>query len=94
MSNEQTINEKITHETGLVTVREAAEILGVIPRRVRQFIEEDRIPADKLGHQWFLRREDVLVFASKERPVGRPPEGRNAASIEIPDREDQSEDDD
>lgn len=75
-------------ETGLVTVKEAAELLGLSARRVRQFIEEGRLPGQKIGRQWLLKRSDVIVFATKPRTVGRPekPVPTTASNVELPER--------
>lgn len=56
----------------LITVAEAAEIVGVTPARVRQLIREGRLPAESVGPIWLLRRGQVTTFARKPRPNGRP----------------------
>lgn len=63
----------------LLTVKEAAAILGVHPSRVRYLINDesdDRLPAQKLGRDWLLRREDVEAF--RRLPVGNPNFGKRA----------------
>jgi excisionase family DNA binding protein len=58
----------------MMTVPEAAEYLGVIPRRVRQFIDEGRLPAQKLGRDWVINESDLKEFASIPRiRTGRHP---------------------
>ena len=54
----------------LLTSQEAAKYLGVIPRRVLQFIQEGRLPATKIGRPWFIKRSDLEAFAAVERPSG------------------------
>jgi excisionase family DNA binding protein len=54
----------------LLTVQEAAKILKVIPRRVRQFIQEGRLPANKIGRPWFIKRTDLEAFKRVKRPTG------------------------
>ena len=44
--------------------RTAALVLGVSPVRVRQLIEEDRLPALNRGGRWWLRRCDVEQIAA------------------------------
>lgn len=57
------------------TVAEAAGLLNVTERRVRQFIEEGQLPARKFGRDWMIEDADLETFASKERRTGRPPSG-------------------
>jgi excisionase family DNA binding protein len=48
-----------------VTVREAAEMLGVSASRVHQLIENDQLPATRLhARAWVIRRKDVEAFAA------------------------------
>lgn len=54
----------------LLTVRECAKELGVIPRRVQQFIEEDRINASMIGGRWFVTRVELNRFKAIERKPG------------------------
>ena len=55
----------------LITVKEAAELLGVTVGRVHQFISEERLPAVKLGSQYTIKKSDLKLV--KDRTVGRPP---------------------
>lgn len=57
------------------TVAEAANVLNVTERRVRQFIEESQLPARKFGRDWMIEDADLETFASRERRTGRPPSG-------------------
>jgi excisionase family DNA binding protein len=62
----------------LVTVKQAAELLGLSYSRVRVLIESGRLKAERLADMWVLRREDVETFKALPRRVGRPqkaPEG-------------------
>ncbi|NIN00531.1 MAG: helix-turn-helix domain-containing protein [candidate division Zixibacteria bacterium] len=61
---------EIKEPVELLTVQECAEELGVIPRRVLQFIEEGRLPANKIGRPWFIRREDLEAFKKIPRKPG------------------------
>lgn len=54
-----------------ITVAEASELMGVSKRRVQVLIKAGRIPAQWVGYQLLIRREDVTGFRPK--PVGRPP---------------------
>jgi excisionase family DNA binding protein len=50
-----------------VTVRQAAEILGVGERRVRKLIERNRLFAYKAGRDHLVDLEDVKAFAVKKQ---------------------------
>lgn len=53
-----------------MTSQEVAKIVGVIPRRVLQFIKEGRLVAVKMGRQWFIKRSDLTAFMKVRRPSG------------------------
>jgi len=38
----------------MMSVNDAAKILGISPRRVRKLIEEGRIEAQKIGQTWVV----------------------------------------
>lgn len=49
------------------STKQAGEILGITPRRVRQLIHEGRIPAVRLGRDLFMRLPDILYFKLNDR---------------------------
>ena len=55
----------------LLTTKETADRLGVSVRRVHQFIEESRLPAEKMGRDYFIKEEDLKLL--EDRKPGRPP---------------------
>ncbi len=57
---------------GYVSVKEAAEILGISTKRVYRYIETKRLPAYKPGRDYLLPREAVKQF--KLKTAGRPRE--------------------
>ena len=62
----------------LLSVKEAAERLGVSDRRVRQLIEEGAIVAHQLGREHAIEEsalEGVKVYGKAGRPKKRPAEG-------------------
>jgi len=59
------------NEEKLLSVREAAEKLGVNRQRVQQFIEAERLPAQKVGAYYVIRESDLELV--RERKTGRPP---------------------
>ena len=52
------------------TTLEAAQILGVNRSRVLQFISKGRLPAQRFGWQWMIKREHLEKL--KDRKTGRP----------------------
>src|SRR5581483_5869490 len=54
---------------GYVSIKEAAEILGVSDKRVYQYVMSGRLPAQRVGHILILPTEDVKRF--KPGPSGR-----------------------
>jgi excisionase family DNA binding protein len=64
-------------EMTLVTTKEAAQILGVTPVRVRQLIKEKRLAAEKHGRDHLLQDREVERFKRHGRRSGpkggRPP---------------------
>jgi len=55
----------------LVSVGEAAAMLGVHPQRVHQRIREGSLPAEKVGHQWAVEKDDLRRIMNHTGP-GRP----------------------
>jgi excisionase family DNA binding protein len=55
-----------------LTVNDAADALGLHPRRVRALIASGSLAAEKLGGRWLLDAADVARANGAERPPGRP----------------------
>ena len=55
----------------LITTRDAAEKLGVSVLRVQQLIWDGRLPAQKIGRDYLIKKEDLKLVA--DRKAGRPP---------------------
>lgn len=55
----------------LLDTAAAAKVLGISTTRVRVLIREKRLPAEKLGRDYIIRRKDLARV--KDRPTGRPP---------------------
>jgi excisionase family DNA binding protein len=68
-------------EMSLVTTKEAAQILGVTPVRVRQLIKDGRLVAEKRGRDHLLQDQEVQQFKRHGRrsgPKGGRPKGNEA----------------
>jgi len=57
----------------IVGVTVAARELGLSSSRVRELIQLGKLPAQKLGREYAITREDLEAFKRIDRPVGRPP---------------------
>ena len=55
----------------MLTTTQAAKRLGITPRRLRVLIEQNRLPAQKVGRDWLIAEADLALVA--ERKAGRPP---------------------
>jgi excisionase family DNA binding protein len=55
---------------GYVSVKEAAEMLGLSPRTVYDYIEEGRLPSARLADVIAIPIEEIKKF--KREPSGRP----------------------
>ncbi len=62
-------------EPKLLSVIEAAEKLGVSRIRVNQFIEEGRLPAQKVGRSYVILESDLQLV--ENRQTGRPPKDKD-----------------
>lgn len=56
--------------TKLLTTAEAADVLGVTPRRVVNMIKYGRLPASRFGMVWLIKASDLKKVAN--RKPGRP----------------------
>jgi excisionase family DNA binding protein len=61
--------------TDELTVTQAARLIGVIPRRVRQLCEMGRIRARWTGTRWRIRTAIILAYRAEAR-WGRPRDGK------------------
>jgi excisionase family DNA binding protein len=54
----------------LLTTKEVAQRLGVTVTRVQQLILAKRLPAEKMGRDYFIKEDDLKLVADRTR--GRP----------------------
>ena len=59
----------------LLTTPEVAARLGVTVTRVQQMITAGRLPAEKMGRDYFVKEEDLKLV--ENRKPGRPPKAKN-----------------
>ncbi len=60
----------------LLSVKESAEMLGINRQRVQALITERRLPAQKIGNSYVIKKSDLELV--KDRPTGRPPKEKDA----------------
>lgn len=69
MTNELMANEgqPLPVVDKIYTIEETAEILKMSVRNVRRWIDEGKIKAFKLGHQWRIHEEDLQALIDQAR---------------------------
>lgn len=61
----------------VLTTKEAAERLGVTPRRVRALIAEGKLRAQQIGRDYVIEEKHLDDVKTYRKP-GRPPKTSNA----------------
>ena len=56
----------------LLTLPEIAHTLGMNPSTVRLWVSEGRLPAEKVGRKWMVRRADLKQMLADQPDVGHP----------------------
>lgn len=62
-------------DSDVVTVKEAARILGYSERNVYELLREGVLPGKKYANRWFINRFDVDALKEKQTDKGRLPKG-------------------
>lgn len=55
-----------------LTLKEVARELGRSLEQVRRYVREGKLPAQKLGMQWFVSRRALAVFQGNGAKVTQP----------------------
>jgi excisionase family DNA binding protein len=59
-------------EPDILTVRQAADLLGVSTEAVHHLLKRGRIPGQRLdGWMWVLKRDDVTAYQASQEGKGR-----------------------
>jgi excisionase family DNA binding protein len=53
-----------------LTTKQAAERLGITPRRVQALVTAGKLPASKFGRDYMIKESDLKLV--EDRKVGRP----------------------
>ena len=62
-------------KSNLLSVSEAAEKLGISRWRINQLINEERLPAQKVGRAYVIKESDLKLV--EDRKPGRPPKNKS-----------------
>jgi excisionase family DNA binding protein len=65
----------------MLTTREVATRLNVSLRRVRQLIEEGRLPSQQFGRDHLIKEDDVKLVEDRKR--GRPPKAKGETDSKV-----------
>jgi len=69
-------------EEDFVSIDQAAEIIGVTPRRIRQICQMGRLGQKILG-RYMIKRSELLWFSRRYRPSGNPNWNRNEKRVDL-----------
>lgn len=50
-----------------ITVADAAKILHRSIEQVRRYLREGKLPGQRIGHQWFIKREALMAHKGEAR---------------------------
>lgn len=56
----------------LLSIPVAAKELGMTRASLWRYVDAEKLPAEKYGRDWLIRREDLEKFDRERRPPGRP----------------------
>ena len=63
-------------QEAMLTIREVAEFLHVVPLTVYRMIDRGDLPAAKVGRVWRIRRQDLQAYL--DRSISRPKDEKEA----------------
>lgn len=67
----------------VLTVNQAADLLGMTPVSVRQAIKQGRLRASKFGRDWQIKRVDAEAYRlTPKHAGGRPRSGQSRGAEE------------
>lgn len=71
MTTAQFVGQMAGLNTGIIDTTEAARRLGISRRRVLKLIDDERLPAERLGaRQWVIQEADLKLV--RDRKPGSP----------------------
>jgi excisionase family DNA binding protein len=64
--------KKQNEDSEPISTTEAAERLGISRKRVNQLIDEQKLPAKKIGKVWIIDPKDLALVENRQKTAGRP----------------------
>jgi excisionase family DNA binding protein len=55
-----------------MTTKQAAAVLGIAARTVKDYCYDGKLKAAKVGRDWLIAEQDLEQFKASRRPRGRP----------------------
>ena len=55
----------------LITVRDAAQLVGYHPEHVRELLRAGIVKGQKFGETWQVDRADLLIYANRQAKSGK-----------------------
>lgn len=52
----------------LYTIEEVAELMGVTPRTIQNWLMKERIQAQKIGRRWYFTEDNLKAFIQGKEP--------------------------
>ena len=68
-----------------LTLPQIAQMLSLNPSTIRLWVNEKRLPAQRVGRKWFVRRGDLEAMLEQQPQIGYPKRrGRTDTPRELP----------
>ena len=55
-----------------LTLPQVAHLLGLNPSTIRLWVSEQRLPAERVGRRWMVRRGDLEEMLAEQPKIGHP----------------------
>lgn len=55
-----------------LTLPQVARLLGLNPSTIRLWVNEERLPAERVGRRWMVRRGDLEQMLAEQPKIGHP----------------------
>ena len=55
-----------------LTLPQVAHLLGLNPSTIRLWVNEQRLPAERVGRRWMVRRGDLEQMLADQPKIGHP----------------------
>jgi excisionase family DNA binding protein len=66
----------------LLTVEEAAELLRIMPRTLKEWCRRGKVPCVKVGQLWRLKASELEAWMRPHLRVVKSPEAEDQADVE------------